>query len=85
MEEEKDNQLWQQAKARAEFKTHLAAYVVINGMLWIIWYFTAGVHSHPWPIWPTAGWGIGLIFNYLEAYKLINTVEKEYEKLKKAK
>ena len=85
MNEEKDDQLWQQAKARADFKTHLTTYIIINGMLWLIWLFTTGIHSHPWPIWPTLGWGIGLLFNYLAVYKFTNTVEREYEKLKRAK
>ena len=82
---DKDPQLWQQAKARAEFKTHLSVYIVVNAMLWLIWFFTGGIHAYPWPIWPTAGWGIGIIFNYLGAYKFSNTAEKEYEKLRQKK
>jgi 2TM domain len=85
MKEEKDAELWQLAKARADFKTHLASYLIVNGMLWLLWLFTSGTHSHPWPIWPTMGWGIGLLFNYLAVYKFTNSIEKEYEKLKKAK
>jgi len=84
MKEEKDDQLWQQAKARAEFKTHLTVYLIINALLWIIWLFTGGTQTYPWPIWPTIGWGIGIIFNYLGVYKFSNTVEKEYEKLKRS-
>jgi hypothetical protein len=82
MKEEKDDRLWQEAKARADFKTHLTTYIIINGMLWMIWLFSAGVDSHPWPIWPTVGWGIGVVFNYLSVYRFKNTVEREYEKLK---
>lgn len=52
-------------------------------MLWIIWLFSSGIQTHPWPIWATIGWGIGLLFDYLEVYKFRNTVEKEYEKLKR--
>jgi 2TM domain len=52
-------------------------------MLWIIWLFTGDTHSYPWPIWPTMGWGVGVIFNYLAVYKFGNTAEKEYEKLKR--
>ncbi len=85
MKEERDDQLWQQAKARADFKTHLTTYTIINGMLWLIWIFTAGTDSHPWPIWPTLGWGIGVLFNYLSVYKFTDTVEREYEKLKRTK
>ncbi len=83
MKEEKDAELWQQAKARADFKTHLVSFVIINGMLWIIWLVTAGISTHPWPIWPTMGWGVGLVFNYLAVYKFKDTAEKEYEKLKR--
>lgn len=83
MKEEKDAELWQRAKARADFKTHLATYVITNGMLWLIWLFTGGVNSYAWPIWPTMGWGIGIIAHYFDVYKFGNTVEKEYNKLKK--
>ncbi|HEY0678296.1 MAG TPA: 2TM domain-containing protein [Chitinophagaceae bacterium] len=82
MKVEKDSKLWQEAKARAAFKTHLSTYLIVNSMLWLIWFFTGGLNSYPWPIWPTAGWGIGLISNYLAVYKYGNTAEKEYEKLK---
>lgn len=77
MKEEIDEQLWQQAKARVDFKTHLTSYVIINAILWLIWLFSGGGHSHPWPIWPTMVWGIGLLFNYLTVYKYLNKTERE--------
>ena len=87
MKEEKNDELWQLAKSRADFKTHLLTYVVINGTLWLIWLVTVWSKgwgsTYPWPMWPTLGWGIGLLFNYLAVYKLRNSVEREYEKLKK--
>jgi hypothetical protein len=85
MKEVKDEQLWQQAKARADFKTHLTTYMIVNGMLWLAWLATGGINSYPWPIWPTIGWGIGVLLNYLSVYKFTNTVEREYEKLKGTK
>jgi 2TM domain len=41
----------------------------------------------PWPAWIMLGWGIGLVFNYAEAYRgdKETMAEKEYEKLKKEK
>jgi hypothetical protein len=83
MKTEKDDQLWQQAKGRAEFKIHLITFVVIMSMLWMLWIFTGSIHRHPWPIYPTIGWGIGVVMNYLGVYKFSNAAEKEYEKLKK--
>ncbi|WP_276372246.1 2TM domain-containing protein [Chryseolinea sp. H1M3-3] len=82
MKEEKDPQLWQQAKARADFKIHLTVYLITMGVLWVVWFFTGGIHSHPWPIYPTAGWGIGVIFNYLGVFKFGDAAEREYERLK---
>lgn len=88
----KDPGLWHIAKRRASFKTHLATYVVVNGFLWAIWFFTGndgeiGRHNYPWPIWSTLGWGIGLLFHFIGAYisPKENSAEKEYEKLTRNK
>ncbi len=87
METEKEKELWKIAKKRVSFKRQLATYIVINGIFWLLWYFTdrnnesSGV---PWPVFPMIGWGIGLLFSFLGAYVFIkqSAVEKEYEKLK---
>jgi hypothetical protein len=41
--------------------------------------------GRPWPLWATLGWGIGIVFHYMGAYVFPreNSVEKEFEKLKK--
>ncbi|MGZ3850247.1 MAG: 2TM domain-containing protein [Flavisolibacter sp.] len=85
MKESNDARLWQEAKGRAAFKAHLATYIVVNVLLWLVWLTTQGIHSYPWPIWPTAGWGIGVISNYFSVYRFSNSAEKEYEKLKKSR
>ena len=84
----KDPQLWEIAKRRASFKTHLGTYIVINGFLWAIWFFTSNDgqlrgRSYPWPIWSTLGWGIGLLFHFIGAYvsPRENGAEREYERL----
>jgi uncharacterized protein (DUF486 family) len=88
MEEQRDERLWQTAKKRANFQRSLVSYFVVNAFLWFIWWFTAGRHdvdhNMPWPIWVMIGWGIGLIFQYLNAYggSKKDLVDKEYEKLK---
>ena len=46
---------------KREFWTHLAAYVLVNGGLIVIWAMTdAGFF---WPVFPILGWGIGLFFH----------------------
>lgn len=81
----KDPQLWEIAQRRASFKSHIAIYFVMVAFFWIIWWFT-GARTNgmglPWPVWPTAGWGLGVFFHYLGAYVFKKSqVDKEYEKL----
>lgn len=88
MEEPRDEKLWALAKKRADFQRSLASYFIVNAFLWLIWWFSSGRHGTgtriPWPVWPMLGWGIGIFFQYLNAYGGSRTdlVEKEYEKLK---
>ena len=85
--EQKDEKLWKIARQRADFQQHLATYLIVNGFLWLLWLYTSGWHEHPWPIYPTLGWGIGLAFNYFSAYHSDRNAlaEREYEKLMKKK
>jgi hypothetical protein len=86
--EGKDPMLWEIAKKRAKFKKHLTTYVLVNGFLWTLWYFTnynhfIGVGNIPWPLWSTLGWGLGIAFQYADAYVFpkSDATEREYEKL----
>ncbi len=83
----RDPQLWKIAKKRAAFKADLAIYFVVNAFLWLIWLLTIDNYDGstvPWPAWATAGWGIGMLFEYVEAYHYSkkDLAEHEYEKLK---
>jgi hypothetical protein len=89
MDEQRDEKLWQQAKKRADFQRSLVSYFIVNAFLWFIWWFTIGRRDHghagiPWPAWVMIGWGIGLLFQYLNAYggSRKDLIDKEYEKLK---
>ena len=82
----KDPELWELAKKRAGFKSHFITYLIMVPFFWMIWFFT-GEHTGgmglPWPVWPTAGWGLGVFFHFLGAYVFYkeNATEREYEKL----
>jgi hypothetical protein len=82
-----DKALWEIAQKRASFKSHLFTYMVVNGGLWLLWYFGNGYERNgfPWPVFPMVGWGIGLAFHYVGAYVFPkqNSVQQEFEKLKK--
>lgn len=87
----KDPELWDIAKRRASFRSHLSTYLVVIIFLWVLWYIN-GAHVFvrqglPWPIWPTLGWGIGLFFHYRGAYGSYGnqSIEKEYQKLQQQK
>jgi len=92
MDQQNDDRLWRIAKKRADFKRHLITYIVMNLFFWAIWWFTQGhvtgiTHwAAVWPIWPMLGWGLGIAFQYFDAYGHTDketSIQQEYEKLKK--
>ncbi len=86
--ENKDEQLWKIAVKRAAFKRHLGVYLIMNAFFWLLWLWSGHDYGGPpWPIWPMLGWGIGIAFNYFEAYHgdKQTVAEKEYEKLMRDK
>ncbi|MFN8714027.1 MAG: 2TM domain-containing protein [Bacteroidota bacterium] len=86
IEQEREKELWKQAKRRVGFRRHLAVFIIVNGFLWAMWLFTGPRTEDrvPWPIFPMLGWGIGLAFDYYGAYmgNGVSAIEREYEKLK---
>jgi len=84
-----EEQIYEQAKKRVEarqgFFFHLAAYIVVNIMLVLIWLFASG-GGYPWFIFPLAGWGTGLLFHALGVFVFLQdkaAVEKEAEKIRR--
>lgn len=45
------------------WRAHRNIYLLVNALLVVIWLTTTGLGSHPWPLYPIAGWGIGLYFH----------------------
>ena len=86
---ERDEALWRLAKKRVGFKNHFIKYIAVNLLFWLVWYFTDAQHERhglPWPLFPTAGWGIGILVHYLAVYHTrdhSDRLEKEYQRLKK--
>ena len=63
------------------FLGHCAAYLIVNGLLvtlWLVLGITSGAWFF-WPIFPMAGWGIGLAFNAVSAYGPANRPITEAE------
>jgi hypothetical protein len=53
-------------KAKRDFRNHVVVYLIVNTLLVVIWAASGG--GYFWPIWPIAGWGVGLAFNGWSAY-----------------
>ena len=56
-----------QLKKQRDFRSHVLVYVLVNTFLVVIWVVTGG-HGFFWPIFPIAGWGIGVIMNAWDVY-----------------
>lgn len=87
METNQDRELMKIAKRRVGFKRHLASYLIINSLLWFLWYMAQSKEEKqdfPWPVWPMLGWGIGLAFDFLGTYVYTkgDAIQREYNKLK---
>ena len=54
-------------KKRRDFRTHLLVFLLVNGFLTAIW-AVKDLHGFFWPIFPIAGWGIGLVMNAWDVY-----------------
>ena len=85
---QRDPYLWQKAKSRAKFQSHLFIYLWVNALLWAIWALTDRPHTGeiPWPLWSTAFWGFGVLMSGLAAYgygslSREQRTQREYERL----
>jgi hypothetical protein len=67
---ERESEEWKAARKRVsdrrDFGSHLAAYVVINAFLIVIW--ALGDRDYFWPVWILAPWGAGLVLHAWETF-----------------
>jgi hypothetical protein len=54
-------------RKKQDFRGHLLVYTLVNVAVWTIFLLTAP-HGFPWPVFVTAGWGIGVVMNAWEVY-----------------
>jgi hypothetical protein len=52
---------------KQDFHAHLLVYLLVNGVLWIIWALTMP-GGFIWPVIPMAAWGVGLVMNVWDVY-----------------
>lgn len=78
----KDQQKFLRAKERVEdlkkFYNNLMWYLVIIPVLAAINYYTSGF-GYMWFLWAALGWGIGLVFHAIKAFRLSPMFNKDWE------
>jgi hypothetical protein len=55
-------------RKRADFRTHVLVYLLVNTVLIVLW-AVIGTTTFFWPIFPLLGWGVGLLANAWEVYR----------------
>lgn len=56
-------------KKRRDFYGHVLVYVLVNGFLTAIWAVT-NAGGFFWPIFPMLGWGIAVVLNAWDVYRV---------------
>ncbi|MFC5045066.1 2TM domain-containing protein [Aquimarina hainanensis] len=76
---------YDRAKERVEeikkFYSNLFSYIVIIGFLAGLNYFQ-NQWRYAWFLWPAMGWGIGVVFHAIKAYRFNPVFNKEWEERK---
>jgi hypothetical protein len=82
---ERERSIRRRVHCIAEFYRHVFVYVIIMSALWAVnlWTVWDGTLSHKWysywAIWPTLGWGIGLITHGLSVLPVWNYFSQDWE------
>ena len=66
-------------KKRHDFVGHLLVYALVNTFLVVIWFLT-DAHGFFWPVFPIAGWGIGVIMNAWDVYGRQDITEDDIQR-----
>jgi hypothetical protein len=62
-------------KKKRDLQAHALVYVLVNAFLVAIWTVTGA--NFFWPVFPMAGWGIGLVMNVWDVYRSDEPKEAE--------
>jgi uncharacterized ion transporter superfamily protein YfcC len=73
-------------KKRRDFGAHVVVYILVNSFIVVIWAATSA--GFFWPIFPMAGWGIGLVMNAWDVWRgdefTDEQIAREMERMKKS-
>ena len=57
----------QRLRKKQDFRGHVLVYTLVNVVVWTLYLLTSP-HGFPWPVFVTAGWGIGVVMNAWDVY-----------------
>jgi hypothetical protein len=69
---------FERLKKQQDLKAHVLVFLLVNAFVWTIWALTGS--GFPWPVFVSAGWGIGLIMNIWDAYLRRPITEADVER-----
>ncbi len=72
-------QALERVKKRRDFWPHLLVYVMVNALLVVVWAMT-GSGGFFWPIFPIAGWGIGVVMHAWDAFFRTGITEEDIDR-----
>jgi transcriptional regulator with XRE-family HTH domain len=76
--EREEEEAFRYVRNLRHFYGHLARYAVVIPLLWLInWYASPHVI---WAIWPTLGWGIGILLHALRVFKPVGFLGPQWER-----
>lgn len=80
-EDELREQAISRLKRRRDFYSNLASYLVVNGLLWLIWGLTgADTSGFPWPAWVSTIWGFFLVMHAVRVFLRRPITEADIQK-----
>lgn len=85
MEDFEEQKRYERAKEHVkelrEFYNNLITYILVIGSLAAINYYQ-NKWEYAWFLWPSFGWGIGIVFHATKAFKITPVFRKEWEEKK---
>jgi hypothetical protein len=68
----------EQVKKIKDFYTHLFTYILVISFLAGVNYYS-NQWVYPWFLWALGGWGIGIVFDGLQAFQINPLFNKKWE------
>jgi hypothetical protein len=69
----------ERVRKRRDFWPHLLVYVMVNALIVVVWAM-ASDGGFFWPVFPIAGWGIGIVMHAWDAFWRTGITEADVDR-----